>query len=189
MRLPRAPSVSVFLPLLAFFGMAASVAGQSSAVSRGEALAAVFPGAELEMERIFLSDQQAERIEALSREDVRGRLYVRFIATLRGQVVGRSYADTHIVRTKRETLLVSLEPDGRVRRIDVTAFMEPPEYQASERWLQQYDGRPAGDEINLGRAIRPILGATLTGRAANSAVRRIQAMDAVLEGRAPASGR
>ena len=185
MRLRQANAARASFFLLAFFVPAAPVAGQSSLVSRGEALAAVFPGAEVEMERIFLTDEQAERIEELSREEVAGRLYVRFIATARGDVVGRSYADTHIVRTKRETLLISLEPDGGVRRIDVTAFIEPPEYQPAERWLRQYEGMRAGDDVNLGRAIRPILGATLTSRAVNSAVRRIQAMDAVLEGREP----
>lgn len=186
MRPRQAPPASLFCLILA---LPATAAGQSSTVSREEALAAVFPGAQVATERIFLTDGQAERIAELSRVDVPGRLYVRFTATSRGEVVGRAYADTHIVRTKRETLLISLEPDGRVRRIDVTAFIEPPEYQAAERWLQQYDGMRAGDDVNLGRAIRPILGATLTSRAVNAAVRRIQAMDAVLEGRGPGSGR
>ena len=72
-----------------------------------------------------------------------------------------------------------------MRRIDVTAFLEPAEYLASERWRKQYEGKSAEDDVNLGQAIRPIMGATMTSRAVNAAVRRIQAMDAVLENREP----
>ena len=85
------------------------------------------------------------------------------------------------MRTKRESLLISLDPSGRVQRVDVTAFLEPPEYQAPERWLQQYDQQPLGDDLALQRAIRPIAGASLTAIAANAAVRRVLAIDQVLE--------
>jgi hypothetical protein len=86
------------------------------------------------------------------------------------------------VRTKNETLLVSLDPAGRVRRIDVTAFLEPSEYLPPEAWLRQYGDRPLSDDLALNRAIRPIAGATLTARAVNAAVRRILAIDAELGG-------
>ena len=59
---------------------------------------------------------------------------------------------------------------------------EPPrEYQASERWLRQYEAKPLDDDLALQRAIRPIAGATLTAGAANTAVRRVLAIDHVLE--------
>lgn len=161
------------------------VKGQSSLVSRQEALNNLFPGASIASDQIFLTTEQVKRIEEISREKVRGKLYIRFIATKEGEIVGRSYVDTHVVRTKRESLLISLAPDGRVIRIDIIAFLEPPEYLPDNRWLRQYEGRMAGPETNLGRAIQPILGATLSSRAVNSAVRRVQAMDRVL--RAPSS--
>jgi hypothetical protein len=69
---------------------------------------------------------------------------------------------------------------GKVKRVDVTAFLEPPEYRASEGWLRQYRDRVLDNELNLNRAIRPIAGASLTARAANAAVRRVLAIDAVL---------
>lgn len=169
----------------AIAAFASPLAAQSSIISREEALAAAFPDAAITTERIFLTGEQAERIADLSREEVSGRLWIRYVARHGDEVVGRAYVDTHVVRTKRESLLISLEADGRVRRIDVTAFLEPPEYQAPEAWLRQYLGRPLGDDISLQRAIRPIAGATLTGRAVNAAVRRVQAMDGVLEEREP----
>ena len=160
---------------------AGAASAQSGVVSREEALAAVFPGAALDTDRIFLTDGQVERIAALSRAEVPSKIYARYVATRGGEVVGRAYVDTHVVRTKRESLLVSLEADGRVRRIDVTAFLEPPEYLPSDPWRRQYYDKPLSDDLTLQRSIRPIAGATLTTGAVNAAVRRVLALDSVLE--------
>ncbi len=158
-----------------------AVSAQSGLVSRDEALVAVFPGASITSDRVYLTSDQAERIAALSRDDVDSMIYARYVAMRNGVVVGRAYVDTHVVRTKRESLLVSLEADGRVRRIDVTAFLEPPEYLAPEPWVRQYYDEPLSDELAIRRAIRPIAGATMTTHAVNAAVRRVLALDRVLE--------
>jgi electron transport complex protein RnfG len=150
--------------------------------SREEALAEVFPGARFESERVFLTSQQQERAQGIANVDVPSRLIARYVAWRNGTIVGRAYVDTHVVRTKNQSLLVCLEPDGRVLRVEVTAFLEPPEYLASELWYAQYEGHRLDDDLNLDRAIRPIAGATLTGRATATAVRRVLGIDAVLEG-------
>ena len=154
---------------------------QTGRITRDEALAAVYPGAAVEAERVFLTEEQTRRAAALSGGEVPSALVARYVARRSGQVVGRAYVDTHVVRTKRESLLISLDTAGHVRRIDVTAFLEPREYQASERWLRQYDDKLLDDDLALRRAIRPIAGATLTAIAASTAVRRVLAIDHVLE--------
>ena len=159
--------------------------GQGGRITREEALAAVYPGAAVAAERVFLTRAQRRAISELARVDVDSGLVARYVATKDGAVVGRAYVDTHVVRTKRESLLISLHADGTVKRIDVTAFLEPIEYLPSERWLQQYDGRPLDDDLAVRRAIRAIAGATLTGLATNTAVRRVLATDRVLAQRAP----
>ena len=167
---------------------AGAAAAQPGLVSREEALAAVFPGATIAANRIFLTEDQVERIAALSRTEVVSKMYARYVASRGGVVVGRAYVDTHVVRTKRESLLVSVEADGRVRRIDVTAFLEPPEYVPSEPWRQQYYDQPLSDEIAVQRLIRPIAAATLTTGAVNGAVRRVLARDPVLRADAAERG-
>jgi hypothetical protein len=150
-------------------------------ITREEALAAVYPDAVIQAERVFLTPEQVRRATALAGNEVPSALVARYVARRDGAVVGRAYVDTHVIRTKRESLLISLTPDGRVRRIDVTAFLEPREYQASEPWMRQYHDRLLDDELGLQRAIRPIAGATLTAIATNAAVRRVLAIDQVLE--------
>lgn len=149
-------------------------------ITREEALAASFPGAAIDAERVFLTSEQVREVAALAGSEVPSALVARYVAWRDGEVVGRAYVDTHVVRTKRESLLISLGPEGRVRRIDVTAFLEPREYQAPEPWMKQYHGRPLDDDLDLQRAIRPLAGATLTATATNEAVRRVLAIDRVL---------
>ena len=158
-----------------------AIAAQGGRVTRDEALAAVFPGAVVEAERVFLTAQQMAAIAQIAGVEIQSGLVARYVATLGDTVMGRAYVDTHVVRTRRESLLISLEADGSIRRIDVTAFLEPPNYLAAERWLRQYARRQLDDDLALQRAIRPIAGATLTANATNAAVRRVLAIDQILE--------
>ncbi|MEE8587334.1 MAG: hypothetical protein V3T83_21045 [Acidobacteriota bacterium] len=156
-----------------------AVAAQS--VSRQEALAAAYPGADIVSERVFLTAEQRHRAAEVAAREIPSALIARYLASRDGVQVGRAYVDTHLVRTKKESLLICLDASGRVRRIEVTAFLEPPEYQASPAWYRQFEGRGLDGDLNLNRGIRPMAGATLTAAAANQAVRRVLAIDQVLE--------
>ena len=162
---------------------AATVAAQAGVVTREEALATVYPDASVEAERVFLTSEEIQRASDLSREEIESPLVARYVARQDGRVVGRAYVDTHVVRTKRESLLIALGSDGAVKRVEVTAFLEPREYVAPDVWLRQFDEQPLTDEMALQRAIRPIAGATLTAQSATQAVRRVMAIDVVLEAR------
>ena len=158
----------------------ATTALLAQGLTREEALASVYPGAAIRAEQLFLTPAQLKQVETAAGSDPSTALVARYVATRGGKVIGRAYVDTHIVRTKRESLLIALDTESRVMRIDVTAFLEPPEFRAPEPWLDQYRGRALDDELGINRAIRPIAGATLTARAANSAVRRVLAIDTIL---------
>jgi len=153
----------------------------SAQIARQEALNGVYPGAAIRAEQVFLTPQQQKQVLGRGDADVPSALVARYIATKDGKVLGRAYVDTHTVRTKKESLLISLDDKGQVLRIDVTAFNEPPEYRASDAWLRQYRGKSLTEDLAINRAIRPIAGATLTARETNNAVRRVLAIDAVLE--------
>lgn len=176
---PRRASAALVLGVWVWalgFGVCAS-----AQIARQEALNGVYPGAAIRAEQVFLTPQQQKQVRAEGESEVPSALIARYIATRDGKVLGRAYVDTHTVRTKKESLLISLDDKGQVLRIDVTAFNEPPEYRASDAWLRQYRGKALTDDVAINRAIRPIAGATLTARETNNAVRRVLAIDAVLE--------
>ena len=167
--------VSIFVLL----GLSLSLTAFSQ-ITREEALGAIYPGAQIRADRIFLTESQRQQARATAGVDVPSSLIARYLAVRDGSVIGRAYVDTHVVRTKRESLLICLDQLGKVKRIEVTAFLEPPEYQAPRAWYDQYNGKSLSDDLRLHRAIRPIAGASLTAQATAEAVRRVMAIDRVL---------
>ena len=167
--------------ITAFVLAALAATSLHAQVSREKALAAAYPGAEIRSERVFLTDEQVRRAREIAGADVSSRLVARYLAVREGQLVGRAYVDTHTVRTKNESLLIMLDENGRVKRIEVTAFLEPPEYQAPRAWYDQYNGKTLTDDLRLHRAIRPIAGASLTAKATADAARRVLAIDQVVQ--------
>jgi Na+-translocating ferredoxin:NAD+ oxidoreductase RnfG subunit len=144
-----------------------------------------FPGAAIERGNVVLTEEQQARIEALCGERPDSPLVVVYRATRDGQPVGTAYFDVHRVRTLPQTLLVVLDATGRLERVEVLAFREPPEYRAPPRWLAQFAGRALDDELQLKRGLHGITGATLTARATTRSARRVLAIHRALNERAP----
>ena len=132
-------------------------------------------------DRVILTREQMAAVAALARVGMQGRIFPRYVARRDGVVVGRAYVDTHTPKTERQSLLVSLDTGGRVKRVDVTVFFEPAQYMAPQDWLRQFDGRVLRDDLRVRRGIRPIAGSSFTGRAISDAVRRVLALDRVLQ--------
>ena len=92
-----------------------------------------------------------------------------------------AYFDTHRVRTEPETIMVVVNAEGKVERVDILSFDEPTDYFPKRRWLDQLLGRKLDDNLSLNRAIRPISGASLTGRVIVDATRRIRAIHSAIK--------
>ena len=150
-------------------------------ISREEALKAAFPGAEIRSQVIFLTDQEKQEVQKTSGSTVATVLVASYRAVQNGKEIGRAYLDTHTVRTKKESLLVILHPDGTLKRLEVVAFLEPPEYLPSERWYQQFEGKALGENLKLDRDIHAVTGATVTAKATMEAVRRVMAIYALVQ--------
>jgi Na+-translocating ferredoxin:NAD+ oxidoreductase subunit G len=178
---PTPKTQNAWVVLLGIWGLGFGICATAQGITRVEALAHVYPGAEIRAEQIFLTPGQVTQVAKRAGTDPASALVARYVATRGGQAVGRAYVDTHTVRTKRESLLVALDAGGRIIRVDVTAFLEPAEFRAPSPWLGQYRGRALDDDLAVNRAIRPIAGATLTSRAVNNAVRRVLAIDELLQ--------
>lgn len=184
--IPGRPACSRTLGVVLALVLTTSTAA-AGAVTREEALASAFPGASIKAEQVFLTPAQQQEAARASGTDVSSPLVARYLATKNGRPVGTAYVDTHIVRTKKETLLISLDAAGKIKRIDVIVFDEPAEYRAPDSWSRQYAERSLSDDLQVNRAIRPLAGATLTARATNNAVRRMLAIDRVLHRDQPVS--
>jgi len=157
-----------------------------------EAAARVFPApAVLERQVLELDAAEAAQVKKLAGTVPPSSQIVRYVAhdtSADGVLVGYAYLDRHLVRTLEETLLIAVDAQGRVVRVDVLSFAEPPEYKPSARWFKQMEGHTLTRELEIKRGIRTLAGATLSSRAATDAVRRALAEHEVLgarEGAAP----
>jgi len=155
---PLAALAALLLPSLS--------AGAEASGPKDEAVVrAEFPDAETVTVRdVVLTDDLVRRVEQLARARVNERLVTFYTATKGGVPLGHAVIHSHVVRTKRETFAIVFEPDGRIRRIRVLAFLEPAEYRPSDRWLAQFQGKGPSDRLAVGQDLAPISGATLTAR-------------------------
>jgi hypothetical protein len=135
------------------------------------ALLLAFPGCEIERSPVFLDDAQKGRIEQRSGVEAPSVLF-RYLARRDGRLVGCAYVDSHRVRTLRETLLLVVTPEGTLRSVEVIAFAEPKEYLPRPRFYDQFADQKLDDDLDLGRGIDGVTGATLTTRATTRAARR-----------------
>lgn len=145
-----------------------------------EALELCFEDCAIERGTVYLKDAQRRRIEELAGSELASGIVHPYVAKKDGKVVGTAYVDTHRVRTLRETMLVVVDPDGKVARLELLAFAEPRDYVPGAAWYGQFVGRVLDDELSLKRSIRGVTGATLTAEATTEAVRRSLAVHRVL---------
>ena len=151
--------------VLALLGAAARADSPPADPGPPGMLRATFPEAErFDSADVILTDDLARRIDELARSRIAERMVTFYTARRGADVLGYAVVQSHVVRTKRETLLVAFEPDGRIRRIVVVSFLEPPEYKPSERWLGQFAGKGAADRLAVGDDLAPISGSTLSAR-------------------------
>jgi Na+-translocating ferredoxin:NAD+ oxidoreductase RnfG subunit len=177
---PRA--VAALLTCVVVLGAYANSAGAQSVEAL---LDTAYPRAMLRPAQVTLTPSQRKQALERADADIPSVLITRYIATRDGTVVGRAYLDTNTIRSNAATLLVALDGDGKVLSVEVTAFAESGEQRPPAAWLQQFRGMTLTDDLGVNRAIQPMTSAPFTTRAVTNAVRRVLAIDAVLETAVP----
>jgi hypothetical protein len=151
-------------------------------LTQEQALATAFPASvHVTRQKFFLTPEQLAAARSESGVDFDDRMIVRYAGS-DGRV---AYFDTHRVRTEPETVMVVVNADGSVDRVEILAFNEPTDYFPKRRWLDQVLHRKLDGELALNRGVRPISGASLTGRALVNATRKVLALHHVLAGVTP----
>jgi Na+-translocating ferredoxin:NAD+ oxidoreductase RnfG subunit len=146
-------------------------------MTKDRALKVAFPDADqIEKKTVFLSEEQAKKIESIARSQVDSKLYIFYVGKKGDKTLGYAVIDTHRLRTKTETVMVVINPDGTLKEVEILAFFEPPEHMPTQRWIQQFEGKTLDDSLWIGRGIPNITGATITSNALVKAIRRIMAV-------------
>jgi hypothetical protein len=144
--------------------------------SKQEAMELAFgKRAEVKTLSLFLTEEQVDEVEKRARIKLDSKLYSFYVGERDGIPLGYAAIESATVRTKPETLLIVLTPEGQLQRIVVLAFHEPPEYQPPERWFGRLQGRGL-EELELNRGVDTISGASMSTRSALGSVRKVLAL-------------
>jgi len=144
--------------------------------SKNEAMVLAFgEGAQVETLSLFPDDQQMSKIQQDAKVKLDSGLFTFYVGKENGKILGYAAIETSTVRTKPETLMIVLSPDGELRNVYTLAFHEPPEYQPPERWFEQFQKRSLED-MDFGKGVQGISGATLSARADVNSVRKVLAV-------------
>ncbi len=143
-------------------------------MKREEALNTAFPGAEvIEKKHVYLSKEQARKIEVLSKARIYSSLYVIYKATIGEKVLGYAVIDTHLLRTKTETVMYVIDSDVTLRHVEILAFFEPTDYMAGNSWLDLFKERGTRDSLKVGNDLPNITGATITANSFAQSTRKV----------------
>ena len=144
--------------LIALLCVAAS-ADARVLITQQQALASAFPAAaKVERQTFFLSKQQLDEARRDSGVGFDDQLIIRYAAKSGERINGYAYFETHRVRTLPETVMIVVNPDGRIDHVEILSFDEPTDYFPRRRWLDQIGGRKLDRDLSLNRAIRPLSG-------------------------------
>lgn len=166
------------IPSLLFLALSLWAAAAAATVyySKEEAFELAFGvGAEVEPLALFLTDEQAERIEKAASVKLDSKLYTLHQGKRGGQILGYAAIESHNVRTQPETVMIVLSPTGELVRVEMLAFHEPPEYQPPARWFERLYQKPLA-ELRLGQGVDGIAGATLSSHASLDGIRKVLAV-------------
>lgn len=166
-----------FIWLFLFLILSESILYAEVLITKEKALQMAFSDADsLESRTLILTDDKAESIKKKYRVNISSRIFSFNIARKNGSIIGYSVTDTHTLRTKSQTIMIFLNPDGNLKYVEILAFYEPPEYKVSGRWLDLFKNKTINDDLRSGHNIPNITGATISSHGTSEAVRRALAI-------------
>lgn len=143
-------------------------------LSAEQAQRLMFPQADaFELRELPLDAALAQQLAAAGVKPLAPRLQVR-LARQGGAVIGFVVVDEVIGKFERITYAVGMEPDGRVRQVEVLSYRESHGHEIRlPAWRKQFVGKTAAAPLQVGEDIANISGATLSCTHVTEGVRRI----------------
>jgi hypothetical protein len=173
------PHVAILVAVL----LSVSAAAAQVLVRPEKAMSLAFPKAKFSRTTLLVSEKERAAIARLAKvraDDVPG-VTIAYVAKNEetGTIEGFAFFDKHGVRSKYETLMVAVDLDGGMRRVEECAVAEPIQYKPAEPFYRQFDEKTLYD-LGAGKGVMRVTGATLTVEATLQCCRRILAARKIL---------
>lgn len=134
----------------------------------------LFPSlASVETDTLILDDAALAKARALTRLPVEEKRVVFERILSKDGTAGYIYRGRELGKVELMDFAVSLDTEGRVRKVLLTAYRESIGGEVkSRRFMGQFKGKHSGSSLQLNRDIDGITGATLSSRAITAGVRK-----------------
>ena len=148
--------------------------------SKNEAMELAFgAGTQIEPLSLFPDENQTAKIQQDSKVKLDSGMFTFYVGKKQDKILGYAAIETGTVRTKPETLMIVLTPDGELSKVLMLAFHEPPEYQPAQGWYEKLYMRPLAD-MAFNKGVDGISGATLSTRSALDSIRKVMSIYQVM---------
>ena len=124
-------------------------------------------------EQIFLTTSKIKELEQVARSKFISKIYSVYEAKSNGRRMMSGILETHLLRSRTQTLFVIFDNKGRVVTTQVLAFYEPEEYIMSPKWFAQFKSKTINDKMEPGDDLAKVSGSTISYNETASAVRRM----------------
>lgn len=163
--------------LFIFLFLSNSILNAEVLITSDKAIETAYPNADsIGKKALILTDKNARSIEKKYKVNINSGIVTLNIARMEGNIIGYSIIDTHTLRSKSQTIMVFINPDGHLNYVEILAFYEPPEYKASGMWLDLFRNKTINDDLRSGHDIPNMSGATISSNGTAEAVRRVLAV-------------
>jgi Na+-translocating ferredoxin:NAD+ oxidoreductase RnfG subunit len=161
--------------LVAIAALPAMPALATTYLSPEAAQRALFPQAE-GFDEVTLSPTDAQRQEIAriaGSQAGHGQLRI-WAARAEGTLMGHVFIDEVVGRQDFITYAVGIDASGKLRPVEILEYRESHGGEIrNKRWLQQFEGLSAAEQLRFGTDIKNIAGATLSSEHVTAGVRRI----------------
>tara|TARA_B100001996_G_C18607753_1_gene572494 strand:+ start:311 stop:829 length:519 start_codon:yes stop_codon:yes gene_type:complete len=124
-------------------------------------------------EKVFLTTTSVKELEKVARSKFVSKIYSVYEAKSNGRRMFSGILETHILRSRTQTLFVIFDNKGRVVSTHVLAFYEPEEYIMSPKWFAQFKSKTINDRMEPGDDLAKVSGSTISYNETASALRRM----------------
>ncbi len=157
-----------------------------SSKAREASVRVAFPRSDsIESKLVLPTPEQRTALESKIGAAKVPRVFQYFVASTAKRVDGYAVIDDALGKSEPITYLVAVDPELRVRSIEILAYRESRGGEVRQpEWRAQFTGKSAASKLAVGSDIRNIAGATISCRSVTDGVRRELALLDALVGRA-----
>lgn len=131
----------------------------------------------VEKKTIWFEEDEIKEIESMTGQKIGIKRVSFYVGKKDGKITGYAVIDSVIGKKEFITYMLILEPDFRVRQVEILVFRESQGYEIeNKRWREQFTGKDIKSPLQLNKDIINISGATLSCRAITGGIRKILAI-------------